>query len=207
MAELQGVFSNWDYRTAFGTTKNKSEANVKRGYVNDGLIAEGVWNGVINPFGAPDAAGQAAIDATQVVAPTLVGRKKVDFVDLRVSKPDLMQMPAGPLGLAIGVEYRKEKSFFEALPITAELGSLGIDPDSDTSGSRKNAAAYAELSIPVIKDLELTLAGRYDKYSGTGNTFNPKIGVRYQPIKQVLLRGSANTGFRAPTLYEIYQPQ
>jgi iron complex outermembrane receptor protein len=66
---------------------------------------------------------------------------------------------------------------------------------------------YAEFNIPVVKNLELTLAGRYDKYSDFGNTFNPKVGFRYQPVKSVLLRGSANKGFRAPTLYEIYQPQ
>ena len=207
MAELQGIISGWDYRTALGTTQNKSEASVKKGYLNDELIARGVWNGVINPFGTQTAAGEAAIEAAQYSAPTMVGKNKVNFVDLRVSRPDLFQMPAGPLGAAFGVEYRTEKSFFEALPITANIGSLGIDPDSDTSGSRKSAAAYAEFSIPVVKDLELTLAGRFDKYNDFGNTFNPKIGLRYQPIKQVLLRGSANTGFRAPTLYEIYQPQ
>ena len=207
IAELQGIFSGWDYRTALGTTQNKSEASVKRGYVNDDLIGLGVWNGLINPFGPQTAGGQAAIDAAQVVAPTQVGKNKVNFADLRISKPDLMQLPAGPLGVALGVEYRTERSSFEALPITAALGSLGIDPDSDTSGSRKTAAVYAELSIPIIKGLELSLSGRYDKYSDFGNSFNPKIGVRYQPTKEVLLRGSANTGFRAPTLYEIYQPQ
>jgi iron complex outermembrane recepter protein len=87
------------------------------------------------------------------------------------------------------------------------LGSLGIDSESDTSGKRKQAAAFAELSIPIVKELELTLAGRFDKYSGTGNTFNPKVGLRYQPSKELLVRGSYNSGFRAPTLYEIYQPQ
>ena len=203
MAELQGVYSNWDYKTALGTTQNKSEANVKKGYVNDDLIRQGVWNGVINPFGAQTAPGQAAIDAAQVVAPTQVGKSKVDFIDFRFSNADLMKMPAGSLGAAFGFEYRKENSSFEALPIT---GSLGIDPDSDTSGSRKMSAAYAELSIPAMKDLEVTLAARFDNYTGTGSTFNPKIGVRYQPTKEVLLRGSAATGFRAPTLYEIYGP-
>ena len=207
MLDLEGVVIGWDYRTALGTTQNKSEANVKRGYVNDDLIAQGVWNGLINPFGAQTAAGLAAIEAAQVVAPTQVGTSKNNFGDVRFSKPDVMQLPAGPLGVAFGVEYRTEKSSFEALPITATLGSLGIDPDSDTSGKRKSAAAYAEVSIPIIKDLELSLAGRYDKYQGTGDTFNPKIGLRYQPVKEVLVRGSANTGFRAPTLYEIYQPQ
>lgn len=207
MAELQGVLLGWDYKTAIGTSKNKSEASVKRGYVNDDLMQLGVWNGLINPFGAQTAAGQAAIDAAQVVSATQVGENKVNFGDFRVSHPDLLKLPAGSLGAALGVEYRREKSAFEALPITAALGSLGIDPDSDTSGSRKTAAAYAELSIPVIKDLEVTLAGRFDKYNDFGSTFNPKVQVRYQPMKELLLRGSANKGFRAPTLYEIYQPQ
>ncbi len=60
--------------------------------------------------------------------------------------------------------------------------------------------------MPVLKNLEINLAGRYDKYSDFGDTFNPKIGIRYQPTPQLVLRGSANTGFRAPTLYEIHQP-
>jgi iron complex outermembrane receptor protein len=207
MVDLEGYLRGWDYRAALGTTKNTSEASVKRGYVNDGLIAQGVWNGVINPFGAQTAAGTAAIEAAQVIAPTLVGTSKNNFGDFRISKPDVMQLPAGPLGAAFGVEYRTEKSTYEALPITAQLGSLGIDPDSDTSGQRKSAGAYGELIIPLIKDLEMTLAGRYDKYQGTGDTFNPKVGVRYQPTKQLLVRGTASTGFRAPTLYEINQPQ
>ena len=115
-------------------------------------------------------------------------------------------MPAGPLSMALGYEWRKEESSFESTPITAELSSLGITPDGNTSGSRKVNAFFTEFAIPIIKNLDLTLAGRYDDYSDFGNTFNPKIGVRYQPIQQVLLRASYNTGFRAPTLYEIHKP-
>jgi iron complex outermembrane recepter protein len=204
--EMQGLVAGWDYRTSIAQAKSTSEASVSRGYVNDSLIRDGVFNGIINPFGAQTAAGQAAIDAAQVVSPTMKGVNKVDSIDLKVSK-DLLQMQSGVMAGAFGVEYRKEKSFFQPDPITAQLGSLGIDPDSGTSGSRKAAAAFAELSIPLMKDLELSLAGRYDKYSGTGDTFNPKVGIRYQPTKQLLIRGSYNSGFRAPTLYEIYQPQ
>ncbi len=208
MLDLQGILAGWDYKTALGNSKNKSEASVKRGYVSDDQIQLGIWNGLINPFasGAQPAAGQAVIDAAQNVAPTMVGTNKVDFFEFRVSRPDLVALPGGSLGVAFGVEHRREKSSFEALPITAQLGSLGIDSESDTSGSRNSSAMYTELSIPVIKDLEVTLAGRFDKYSDFGNTFNPKIGLRYQPMKEVLFRGSANKGFRAPTLYEIYQP-
>ncbi|MDH5540153.1 MAG: TonB-dependent receptor plug domain-containing protein, partial [Rhizobacter sp.] len=106
MVDVEGFFQGWDYRAALGTTKNKSEANVSLGYVNDGLIRQGVWNGVINPFGAQTAAGQAAIDAAQTNAPTIAGTSKNNFGDLRISKPDVMKLPAGSLGAAFGVEYR-----------------------------------------------------------------------------------------------------
>ena len=142
-----------------------------------------------------------------MVSPTQIGKNKVDFVDLRVSK-DLMQLPAGSLGWRFGVEYRKEKSGFEALPITAQLGSLGIDPDSDTSGSRKMAAAYAELNIPVIKDLELPRRWPLRQVQRLRQHLQPEDRHSLPAdASELLLRGSANTGFRAPTLYEIYQPQ
>ena len=56
-------------------------------------------------------------------------------------------MGSGSVGAAFGVEYRTEKSSFEALPITAQLGSLGIDPDSDTVGKRNSKAAFAEFTF------------------------------------------------------------
>lgn len=205
MLEMQGLLAGWDYRAALGNTKNTSDASVKRGYVNDGMIQNGIIAGIINPFGPQPPAGTALIEQAQVRAVTLTGENKLDFADFRVTK-DLMQMAAGPLAAAFGVEHRKEKSFFEATDITAQLGSLGIDPDSDTKGDRKATALFTEFGIPLMRNLDLTLAARYDKYSDFGNTTNPKIGIRYQPTRQILVRGSYNKGFRAPTLYEIYQP-
>lgn len=205
MLELTGAFIGWDYRTAIGRSKNEVETSVSNGYVNDSLVQAGIISGAVNPFGAQSAAGTAAIAAAQVVAPTSVGENTVDFADFRVTR-DLLQMRGGPLAMALGAEFRKEESFFENLPITGELGSLGLDPDADTSGDRKVTALYTEFAIPVLRNVEVTLAGRWDHYSDFGNTVNPKIGLRYQPTQQLLLRGSFNTGFRAPTLYEIYQP-
>ena len=65
---------------------------------------------------------------------------------------------------------------------------------------------YSELSVPLHKELELSLAARYDHYNDVGGSFNPKVGLRWQPSKQVLLRTSYNTGFRAPTLYDLHGP-
>lgn len=206
VVELQGTLaSKWDYKAAFGTARSKTAESVKQGYVNDDIMQQGIARGIINPFGAQTAAGLAFIDTAQVRDLVAVGKNQIDFVDARVTT-DLMQMAAGPLAAAFGVEYRKEKSSFENLPITGSLGSLGLDPDADTKGDRKVSAVFAELGVPLAKGLELSLAARFDKYSDFGSTFNPKVGLRYQPSKQFLVRGSYNTGFRAPTLYEIYAP-
>ena len=155
LGELAGSFAGgWDYKTGLGTSNNKSTASVSKGYVNDDLIQTGIFNGLINPFGDQTAAGQAAIDAAQVNAPTLIGKARVDFIDFKVTK-ELMQMEGGAMGFAFGAEARKEKSSFEATDITGTLGSLGIDPDSDTSGHRKVYAAFLELNMPVLKNLEI----------------------------------------------------
>jgi iron complex outermembrane receptor protein len=212
MLDLEGTFGRFDYRAAIGRSRNKSIASVKRGYVNDQMMQDGVWAGIINPFGThgdptfgQTPAGTAAIEAAQVVADTVIGKNTMDFVEARGST-ELFRTAAGAAAIAFGAEHRREKSSFEATDITAQLGSLGIDPDSDTSGSRNSSAVFAELGIPLTKTFDVTLAARYDHYSDFGNTFNPKASFMFRPSEMVALRGSANTGFRAPTLYEIYQP-
>jgi iron complex outermembrane receptor protein len=204
--DAEGTIGSFDYRAGIGRSQNKSVASVKRGYVNDGIMQQGVWDGIINPFGPQTAAGQALIDSAQVVADTVIGKNTLDFADFRVSG-ELFKLGDHMVSAAFGAEHRREQSTFENTDITAQLGSLGLDPNGDTSGKRDVNALFAEFNIPVLKNLELTLAGRYDKYSDFGNTFNPKVGIRFQPTPQLVIRGSANKGFRAPTLYEIYQPQ
>jgi len=205
--EMKGLLADWDYKAGIGKTKNRSKAFADSGYTNDTLMQQGVFDGIINPFGPQTAAGQAAIDAAQPSATTVIGENKVDFADFSVSR-ELFSVPAGPVSVAFGVEYRRERSEFENTDITAELPTLGIDPDGDTSGKRNVKAVFGELNIPLIaKKLDMTLSARYDEYSDFGSTMNPKISARYQPIKELLFRGSAATGFRAPTLYEVFQPR
>ncbi len=58
----------------------------------------------------------------------------------------------------------------------------------------------------MTKELELQFALRHDRYSEVGSTTNPKIGVRWQPTKALLVRGSAGSGFRAPSLADLKRP-
>ena len=77
-------------------------------------------------------------------------------------------------------------------------------PISSPDRTRQITAVYGEALVPVTKALQVQLALRHDKYDDVGGTTNPKIGFKYQPIPELALRGSVNTGFRAPTVQQLY---
>jgi iron complex outermembrane recepter protein len=79
-------------------------------------------------------------------------------------------------------------------------GSPGASP----SGARTVAGLYAEVDAPITKGIDLTGAVRVDRFSDFGSTINPKLSVRWEPHKRVMVRATASTGFRAPTLPELY---
>jgi iron complex outermembrane receptor protein len=129
----------------------------------------------------------------------------VTSIDGRLTR-DMFQMGGGTAALAIGADFRKEEFTYDLQDIARQAASSGLELAADISGDRDVTGLFAEMAFPFSKQLELTLAARYDNYSDFGNTVNPKIGVRWQPMPTTLFRGSFNTGFRAPTLYDIYQP-
>ena len=66
-------------------------------------------------------------------------------------------------------------------------------------GGRTVYAGYAELLAPVLKQVELSAAVRYDHYSDAGSSTTPKLGIKYTPIRQLALRATYAQGFRAPS--------
>jgi iron complex outermembrane receptor protein len=209
VASLTGVLAGWDYDGAFTYNQNKVKENL-RGYSDGSVITGGVLNGIINPFGPQDAAGSALIAGAALDGNVQNAKGSTTGIDLHASRELGDWLGAGrQAALAIGGDVHHEKFISAANPEYAAkvVASTGIDPATHNEGSRRVYAAYAELNVPIIKDLDVTAALRYDKYSDFGSTTNPKFGFRYQPTKQVLLRGSFSTGFRAPSLYEINSAQ
>ena len=205
LAGLDGVIAGWDYQAGFSYNENKIKETVS-GYSNGTKITQGVLNGIINPFGDQDAAGDAFIQDALMGGNLQNHRGKVTALDTRFSREFGDWFKSGRnVALAVGAEYRKEDFISSANKPVAELlqASTGVDPDSLSEGTRNVTAFYSELNVPITKQLDITAAFRYDKYSDFGNTTNPKIGVRFQPSKELLLRASYSTGFRAPSLYEL----
>ncbi|WP_080271839.1 TonB-dependent receptor [Pseudomonas syringae] len=203
---FDGVISGWDYNVGAAYNQNKVVNEILSGYVDDRAVTSGIANGVVNPFGAQTPAGAALLGANAVDGDygTAVGRVK--SLDGRVSRDIGDWFGAGPAALALGGEYRKEEFHQDFEDFAANVQSLGIDPAASVAGDRSVQAQYAEVNVPVLDSLELSAALRHDKYSDFGSTTNPKYSFRFQPFRELVVRGAYSEGFRAPSLYELYNP-
>ncbi|MDF0604909.1 TonB-dependent receptor [Neisseriaceae bacterium TC5R-5] len=198
----EGLLADWDYRGGAAYSQNETTIHYQSGYVYEDKIRNALIAGDINPFGdsLPGAWKQVELsgDGWQAKYTTVLA-------DFKVSK-EILELPAGNLATAFGVEARSEKLDSQIRELAKQAIGSGIAGSQSTSGSRTVTAMYAEAEVPIVKSLEAQLAARYDRYSDFGSAFNPKIAFKYQPIPSVLLRSSASKGFRAPTLYDVYQP-
>ncbi|MBI3367203.1 MAG: TonB-dependent receptor, partial [Burkholderiales bacterium] len=211
VAALEGSVAGWNYQVSALT----SNAKVENFFLNGYPMTQPLRNGVaglagaplLNPFGEQSAAGLAYLVQNQVLGKVQDGESKMSSAAATVSRP-LMQLPGGPLTLALAAESRKEEMVYNTdIAKVSQAASSGLAGSGALrQGSRDISALAAELVVPVMKGLELGFSVRGDKYSDFGSTVDPKVSVRYQPNETVLLRGSANKGFVAPSLYQLYLP-
>jgi iron complex outermembrane receptor protein len=191
---------------------NKVSDRYVNGYFLFNEYATAVRGGQINPFGASPAAGRTLIDSLRVDDVARRSEGSTSALDAKLTGT-LGTLAGGEIGVAFGAEVRRETQQFTP---SALLVSNNIGGDRDGSGtsprltatdySRSIASAYAEVNLPFSKALELQLALRHDRYEDVGSSTNPKLGLRWQPSRQLLLRASAGTGFRAPSFSELYRP-
>ena len=130
---------------------------------------------------------------------------------LQFSTPALVDLPAGPMGVALGFEFRDQSAADVPDSQVAALGDSATGtPRQPTSGGYDVREAYVELVVPLVADrpwaesLELEAAVRYSNYDAFGATTNPKIGWRWRPMGDLVIRGSMSSAFRAPNVGELY---
>lgn len=120
----------------------------------------------------------------------------------------LFALPGGDVRLAVGYEHQYLK-----INPTNTSGRTANQLIRTKSRRRLVDSAFAELflplvgegnNVPFIRTLDLNVAGRYDKYSDVGDTWNPKIGLNWSPVSGLKFHGSYGTSFRAPTLSQLY---
>lgn len=198
LAGIGGYVGSWDWEAALGYGRVDTETRGINGYAAIADLQAAVDAGTLNLFGP-----SPTFDADSVAYKTKRdGYSKLYYADAKATG-ELYRLPAGPLQLAVGGEVRKEK-FRDKFDELTETGAILAIGGVSAKGDRNIQSAYAELSVPATDDLELQLAGRFDHYSDFGNTYNPKVGLRWQPLSNLMLRASAGTGFKAPALHELY---
>jgi len=204
---MQGTVKGWDYALAGTYTSNRQVDDLVSGYVYESKFGPLLRSGAINPFGPNTGAVLEAMRATQVTAQASDNRASNYGVDLKLANA-LYKLPAGPLAVALGAEARREsleQSNSEFMVGGDVLGGAEAAP-SIASVHRSVRALLGEVDIPITATFQANIALRYDYYSDFGGTTNPKLTLRWQPASAVVLRAAYGTGFRAPTLADIFLP-
>jgi iron complex outermembrane recepter protein len=201
----QGAIGRWNYDVAWIYSENTQRYFGVSGRVSERRLLAAMASGLINPFGPSGAEGDALLASTEAPGEVFHDKATTNSFEIKASR-DVYDLPAGPLAVALGAEARREQLDIAYSPEQTSGDILGSTTAQSTSGSRSVEAVFAELNVPIVKALEAQLAVRYDHYSDFGGTMNPKVAVRWQPMKSLLFRSSYGTGFRAPTVPDLYTP-
>lgn len=177
----------------------------------DAVIAGCIpWNPAL-PYGQAGAGGLTGNQALQnyLFLPTHDTSETTTHIYSLNLSGALATLPAGELTMAAGYEHRKEDARFE--PDALKQSGLSTDlAGGVTAGGYSLDEFYLEFNLPILadkpfaKELSVDVAGRYSDYDTFGDTTNGKFGVKWRPIEDLLFRGTYATGFRAPSLGNLY---
>ncbi|MEM9669544.1 MAG: TonB-dependent receptor [Pseudomonadota bacterium] len=132
---------------------------------------------------------------------------------------EFFELPAGPIGLALGFEWRKDTSEFIPDSFNSIEGLVvgnATEPEFPTPTNGQDLEVFegfGEIRIPLLKDLplveylEVTAAGRISDYNIIGGTETFSFAGRYQPHEWLTLRGTFSRAIRSPNIGELFDPQ
>jgi iron complex outermembrane receptor protein len=166
------------------------------GYANLAGLTKAINTGSYN-FVNPSLNSEAARNA---VLPFIDARSHSSeaTVDAAVSR-NLFALPGGNAKLAVGGQFRRETLTNNSLNPALDVPGLST---AQAYGARSVWAGFFEVDAPVLDSLDIDVSGRYDHYSTGIGRFSPKVTAKFQPIREIALRGTYSEGFRAPTFAE-----
>jgi iron complex outermembrane receptor protein len=213
---LRGELGEWSWESAVSYSKAKRE-DITHNRVSNNLIQEALNDttaAAYNPFsgGVNNNIERALIDVERL------NETELTTFDLKFSHPEIMSLPAGPVGFVAGAEFRRETFLDDrddrldgtiqfvdldggTFPYVSDV--VNSSPSPDSSGARNVSSLFSELQIPVLTNLNVQAAVRYENFSDTTDTTVGKLAFGWRPLDDVLVRGSWSTAFRAPNLVTI----
>lgn len=159
-----------------------------------------------NIFGR-NAPSQAAVDYVRKEGINDVTyRQQVAAVNV---SGDLFELPAGPVAVAAGAEYRQEE-VASKVDSSSRLRRFDLNNFQPIAGSFNTQELYGEVAVPILRDkafaqsLDVNGAVRYTDYSTSGGVTTWKVGASWEPVQSVRFRATQSRDIRAPNLQELY---
>jgi iron complex outermembrane receptor protein len=204
---VRGRIHKWDWEASLQTNRDDA-VDVRSNELDQTKVATALAASdparALNPFGGTGANSPALL--TSLLAPPSESHFRTEATQSNASlRGSLVALPAGPLELAAGGEWREELARFD------------IAPPTDVAGSHQRSivAAFGELrlpllskaaKVPAVHDLALVLSGRFDDYSDVGHAFNPEYALIWRPTSALTIRTSLAQSFRPPPLFDLHMP-
>ena len=214
---FRGTRGKWDWDTGFLLSQAKSKQN------NTGRQSLTLLNQAL-ALATPDAynpfCGPNCNDESSFTIDILRGNTTALYMmDFKASTPELFNAPAGPVGMLVGMELRRNKysddrdpringeipytvpagpKTGETFPIISDIVNSSATPNSN--GSRTTTSVFTEFAIPLHETVDAQLAVRYEDSDDYGDATVGKLAIGWQPIDQVKIRYSTSETFRAPAM-------
>ncbi|RFP11703.1 TonB-dependent receptor [Duganella sp. BJB488] len=215
-----GEIGAWSFGTGLTWSRNKLDERYVGGYALTKEFKDMLATNAFNPFapiGNQSDATKAQIANSIFHGSIREASTTLKGVDAHGSR-EVFTLPGGAANLGIGADYREYA--YQQTPSAAAASGMVYNLSSPAAYDMKRASygVFGELLAPVTKELEVTLAGRYDSIDGVDNLLahrkmgetqsasTYKVSARWQPAKTLLFRGSYGTGFKAPSMLDIGQP-
>ncbi|WP_066533173.1 TonB-dependent receptor domain-containing protein [Erythrobacter sp. CCH5-A1] len=240
VAGLKGNFGSWDFDTGFVYSEART-TDLEANRVSLTLLQQAINKSTpdaYNPFnggcvtGDPGQ-GDCTPNPSSAIDPFRIsvfrkGGTSLALADFKVSNSTLFTLPGGDVGIAAGIEWRRETFFDDRDPrldgtitwtdsvipgVTFGSDVVGTSPSPDTSGVRNVWSGFAEtfvplvsedMDIPLVEALNLQLAGRIEHFDDIDQTaIVPRAAASWTVLPGVTLRGAWSQGFRAPNLVQV----
>jgi iron complex outermembrane receptor protein len=223
---------NWDVTGSYGRADQLAtlKGNINLTAVKQGLnncVGTGILPGCVplDIFGAGTVDNAFFRDLTNSGTSTFFPNGALSFVNLDTKESrhfeqarvagnitgNLLELPAGPVGVAIGAEARTDRGSIKVDDAQRTGNIYGFNATQDQAGKVNVQEIYGEVRVPILADmpffheLSVEAGARYSQYSTVGGLFNWKLGAQWSPIDWIKIRGIYNKAARAPSIVELFQ--
>ncbi|MCL1095148.1 TonB-dependent receptor plug domain-containing protein [Shewanella kaireitica] len=189
---------DWDLSYTYG--KNKADTKVENS-INATLMTEAIYADQDAWFTGQPMTDQDLLNSVAYTEEADGGNEQ-HVISAGISG-ELFDLDAGAVAFAMGAEYRYESGYYNPDPIVVAGESTAAQQDP-TDGNYNVISVFQEVSVPFTDKLTGEFALRFDDYSTFGNASTWKIGLTYEATDDLMIRTVAATGFRAPSVSELY---